>query len=359
MFNTKEDQSCTSWENGANSQDNVSGDLLRAIVRCADRETLHRLAANLHDWELLLKLAQGNRIIPILFSRLSDMGPMAPPAAVLERIQAEYERNILHCTTNAAELITLLKTFAAKGIQAMPFKGIVLAASAYHDYTLRTAGDLDLLIHHDDLARSAAILRERGFEPATPLPENGAPVPKNMYECSFERREDGMLVDLSWRFALGRAFKRFLGMDWVWPKRRVAMLAGTEIPDMSQEHTLLVLCMHGCKHSWHRFIWICDVAQLLRSSPALDWTETTAEARNTGLWRCLALGVMLSHRIANAPVPQDVLAGFESDRIARKLAEHFDKNLFIAPGSIPASIVPYTIRLLGWRDRARLLFPMR
>ena len=62
----------------------------------------------------------------------------------------------------------------------------------------------------------------------------------------------------------------------------------------------LMLCMHGSKHVWSRLIWICDVAQLLISSPDLDWKEVIEEANQSGLWRSLALGVLLAHRVAGA-----------------------------------------------------------
>jgi len=131
------------------------------------------------------------------------------------------------------------------------------------------------------------------------------------------------------------------------------MLAGAEVPDMSPEINLLVLCMHGSKHVWSRLIWICDVAELLDSSSGLDWKEITREAKQSGLWRTLALGVLLAHQVAGAAVPPAVLQRFESDAAARNLARHIEENLFEAPGSTPKGHVPYDFQLLGFRDRAR------
>ena len=82
-----------------------------------------------------------------------------------------------------------------------------------------------------------------------------------------------------------------------------------------------MLCMHGSKHVWSRLIWICDVAKMLESEPDLDWDSALREAKRVGLWRCLALGVLLAHRVAGAQVPDEVLRRFEKDRTARKLAE--------------------------------------
>ena len=133
------------------------------------------------------------------------------------------------------------------------------------------------------------------------------------------------------------------------------MLAGAKVPDMSPEINLLVLCMHGSKHVWSRLIWICDVAQLLASSPGLDWKEVTYEAKERGLSRTLALGILLAHRVAGATVPQTVLLRFEADTIARNLAQHIQENLFDAPGSTPVGRIPYGLQLLDFHDRVRCL----
>ncbi len=167
---------------------------------------------------------------------------------------------------------------------------------------------------------------------------------------------DGMVIELRWRLELTQPkFRHDLGMDWVWPGRRTTMLAGAEVPDMSSEITLLMLCMHGSKHMWSRLIWICDVAQLLASSPGLDWKKVTLEAKRSGLWRSLALGVLLAHQVCGAIVPQAVLRRFKADATACDLAEHIRKNLFDAPGSTPARRLPYGIQLLGFRDRVAWL----
>jgi len=147
-------------------------------------------------------------------------------------------------------------------------------------------------------------------------------------------------------------------MDWVWPRRRTATLAGAGVPDMSPEIKLLMLCMHGSKHAWSRLIWICDVAQLLRVSPELNWKEVIREARKSGLWRALALGVLLAHRVAGAAVPQAILRRFERDSAACNLAKHVQETLFVEPGGIPEGTVPYNIQLLGFRDRTRLFLSL-
>lgn len=335
---------------GANSE---SCELLLAVARSSDAERISRLAVVVRDWDSLLRLAKEHRVLPMLFLRLSDMGPEVP-TFVQEHLRTEYERNIFQNLANAVELIAVLRALECEMISAMPFKGVVLGASIYHNLTTRPAGDLDLLIYYRDLVRATTVIVERGYELKTPVLADGTPALTNNYEYHFERQADGMVIELRWKFQLVR-FKHNLDMDWVWTRRRITMLAGAKVPDMSPEITLLMLCMHGSKHVWSRLIWICDVALLMASSPHLDWKDVTNEAKKVGLCRALALGVLLAHRVAGATVPQTILRRFETDLSACNLAQHIQDHLFDAPGSTPAGRMPYGFQLLDFKDRVRLL----
>ncbi len=338
-----------------------SSELLRAITGRRDdaaSKRLEQLAGKISDWNSLLILAQEHRVLPMLFSRLEELGPSVP-SEVRETLQAEYQRNLFHSLANAAELLAVLTAFDREMIPAMPFKGVVLAASVYPDPMTRPAGDLDVLIHYRHLLRATAILLERGYELKTPVHADRTPAAEDYYEYHFERRADGRVLELRWRLELTQPrFRHDLGMDWVWPRRRTALLAGATVPNMSPDIAILVLCMHGSKHVWSRLIWVCDVAQLLAAYPELDWKMVLQEAKRSGLWKSLALGVLLAHRIAGAPVPPDVMGRFEADRTAHSLAEHIQEQMFSAPGSTPESRVPYTIQLLGFSDRAKLLLSL-
>lgn len=341
--------------------DRKSCELLRFVVRLASETSTQQiqvLAESIPDWDAVLDLAKEHGVSQLLFAHLEKIENHVPHSA-LERLRKENSRNVFHSLTNSAELIGVLQELSQENIPAMPFKGVVLGASVYSAPAIRPAGDLDVLIFYRDLVRATAILVKRGYELKTSSNPDGSPALSDYYEYHFERASDGMVIELRWRLELTQPrFRRDLGMDWVWPGRRTVILAGAEVPDMDPAIALLVLCMHGSKHVWTRLIWISDVAQQIAAFPDLDWKLVTREAKRVGLWRALALGVLLAQRIADAPVPQDTLHRFEADATARKLARHIDEHLFDAPGSTPKSRVPYNLQLLGLQDRLRLIFSL-
>src|SRR6478736_6608807 len=135
------------------SPDRESCELLREIVRPETQMSVDRIAGilpTIQNWDVLLTTARSHGVLPLLYLRLANQHAEIPPSS-FERMQSDYNRNVLHSLTNAAELISVLKDLSEKNIPAMPFKGVVLSATAYRDLTARPAGDLDVLIFYRDL----------------------------------------------------------------------------------------------------------------------------------------------------------------------------------------------------------------
>lgn len=338
------------------------GLLRAAVLSDPDQRSaqIARLARETHGWDAAIDAADRHGILPILYSELVKNQVSISPRALMHA-QREFERNAFHCFANTAELLEILNSFEQTGISAMPFKGVVLASDLYGDKTLRRAGDLDLLIFRRDLEKATELLIERGYErTAGVFPDDCGEI----YEHAFVRASDGMVVELRWRLEMSHPnlsrvrFNRDLGMEWVWPHRGGVVLAGKQVPTLSPEHTLLMLCMHGSKHLWSRLTWVVDVARAL-AVRSLDWDKAHREAKRTGLRTALALGALLAHKMTAVPLPRPVLESCLRNGTASELAAFFNDNLLKSPGQRPTGILPYNIRLMEVGDRLRLLVSER
>ncbi len=69
------------------------------------------------------------------------------PTAVRDRLEVEGRRITLANLDLTAELIRVLDSLDAAGIRGLPFKGPVLAQTAYGGVGLRRFLDLDVLVH--------------------------------------------------------------------------------------------------------------------------------------------------------------------------------------------------------------------
>lgn len=342
--------------------DSATRALLLALVQQpegAGTANISLLAEKVAHWELFLSLIEKHGVLPLAYARLRESGAPVPPA-IETRLHIGYERNTLQCVINAAELIAILSALNRENIPALPYKGVALAASAYHDLTARPAGDLDLFVHQQHLAQASEVLFERGFKRLTPIYADGTPMIPNLNEYQFERSSDGLQLEVRWKLDLGHpGFTRNLTMEWMWPSRQIVNFAGAKIPNLSPEITLLVLCMHGSKHGWPRLIWILDVAQLLLSFPALDWNAVIREGRKSGLSKTLALGVLLAHRVVGASIPESVLRRFTADSSMLTLARHVEEAPFDPSSSVLSNRTGYRVQLLESSDRIRYLFSLK
>ena len=70
---------------------------------------------------------------------------------------------------------------------------------------------------------------------------------------------------------------------------------------------MLVLSMHGSKHWWQQLGWICDIAQLVRSRPDLDWKRVIREADKAGCMKGLLLALELVKNVVGGSLPGDIL----------------------------------------------------
>src|SRR3974377_2176228 len=115
------------------SLDREATNLLRAAEQLRPTkgaEKIRELSARILDWEGAIAGAREHGVLPLLYSALRAADVTIPHEA-MEKLRREFDRNAFHCIANAAELLDVLKIFEGVSIPAIPFKGVVLGASAY------------------------------------------------------------------------------------------------------------------------------------------------------------------------------------------------------------------------------------
>jgi len=120
-----------------------------ALRECAspwcDTERLLKLFPAV-DWHRLLLLAEEHGVPGQLAACLNDSNAPAVPAEIKQTLVENRRAQNFLTLRLTAELFRLLQLFSAQGISALAIKGPVLAAQAYGDSSVRSYGDLDLLV---------------------------------------------------------------------------------------------------------------------------------------------------------------------------------------------------------------------
>ena len=106
-------------------------------VDSAGAQRIRDLVGTQIDWPYLMRTSFAHGVMPLLHKNLSAICPNAMPESLAAQLHDWFQVHVQRNFLLTAELLKLLRLFAAHGIRALPYKGPVLAASVYGDVSLR------------------------------------------------------------------------------------------------------------------------------------------------------------------------------------------------------------------------------
>jgi Uncharacterised nucleotidyltransferase len=290
------------------------------------------------NWEEILRLAPRHGMIPLLYRHLGSM-PQAVPPPILERLKNHYEGNAQRNLFQLGELLKLLELLQHHGIDSIPFKGPTLATSLYGDLGLRQFGDLDILIRKQDVVRAKELLLSQGHRLSLRLtPAQEEAYINTQAEYNFDSGSGGnrVNVELHWGIVAGDYYPYF-SPDVFWRRLKPIELSQTQVLTFAPEDLLLILCIQRTKHLWERVDWVCDIAELLRQHPDLDWGYILEWSKIQGCRRLLYLGLYLAKNLLDADVPPEIWKLIESDPKVAAIAHQVRNRMFRETVRLPLS----------------------
>ncbi len=323
---------------------------IRPSPSAADDAALGRLLDRAVDWPGIMRLARRHGVFSQLAGNLFRVAGDRIPAPVRDdlrqALRSSAARSLLLLQL-AGRFVDLL---AAAGVPCLTFKGPVLAAQVYPDYTVRYSGDLDLLVPASGAGRAWDALRHAGWQPRHPAarPLIGL-LTMLRNEMSFYNPLSAS-VDLHW--AMEFAGFRVCRSPDVWAQAVQVPIEGRVYRTVSLDHHLLHVCAHGVYNQWQALRYVLDVAALLASAPGRDWSVSVAVAHRTGHARFLRLGAHLARRLLDAPVPQAIESDMLADARTEALADDIAAYL-VDPGLQPMRPLFRPRWVLQAMDRAR------
>jgi Uncharacterised nucleotidyltransferase len=276
-------------------------------------------------WPLLFELAERHGVQPLLYQALVDAED-AVPAGEMSTIEQRYQVNLHKALFLSRELIRIADRLSALGIEVMPYKGLALAEQIYRDIALRQAGDIDLLIHPQDLPRVRDAVGELGYTPhlAFSAAEERAYL-QSGYEYVFDGAAGPNLLEVQW--AIQPSFYAIdFDMPALFQRATTITVAGYPMKTLRTEDLLLVLSAHAAKHVWGRLIWLCDIARIL-SLPTLDWSWIASQARALGIVRILRVTMLLANRLLDATIPPVAEECIPEDSAALSLVDKIQTHI--------------------------------
>jgi Uncharacterised nucleotidyltransferase len=268
------------------------------------------------DWQVFFQLATAHGVRPLVYQSLHATCWEALPDVARQELSDFYSANSAKNRFLTGELLHILDLFGTEHILAVPFKGPVLAAVLYGDLALREFTDLDILVRERDIPKAKKILSNQGYRSNSAT----AVITPDVNVDELYSAATGTRVELHWQFS-PRRFVPSLVTEDVWKGIKPCVIYGREVWSFSSQDLFLFLAVHGGKHGWSALKWLCDLAELIRLSPELDWPQFFRRAEAFGASRTCQLGIYLASELLQADVPSTLFAAAREDAKVRLLAE--------------------------------------
>ena len=114
------------------------------------------------DWTAFARAGVDHGLAGLAGHTLGRIAPDLVSEDILDALRTVVDQTRHANRGRFEELCGVLDALAGRGIEAIPFKGPVLAIRAYGDLGLRVFRDLDILVHDCDFAETIETLRRLG-----------------------------------------------------------------------------------------------------------------------------------------------------------------------------------------------------
>lgn len=307
------------------------------IQHTSHAERIREILQQPLNWDHVFQVAWRNGLMPLLSWNLLKKYSDALPANIREFLSVfllKHTHKNLFLTQKLIEIVNML---TRNGIPVLPFKGTALAQQAYGNLSLRDYLDLDVLVQPKHFDRAVTILAELGYIPG----EKSSWVKRK--SRFFTRDKDirllssdgNVCIELHWKLS-GAHFALPVEMDLLWNRMETIELGGVKLNGLSFMDLFVYLCLHGSRHGWEKFSWLCDLHELIlateKSGIKIDWVSVQNHASSHGCEKVLDLGLFLVHDFFGLQTNQAHVDGSKNDIEFSSIARDLRSKVFMESG---------------------------
>lgn len=132
------------------------------LIKAAATQTVPPVPPVGLDMQVLIKLASASQFDNIIYERFKLLGIYDESYPLMHTLKQRYGRAVLRDALQDMELTEIAERFAAEKIPYIPLKGSTVK-KYYPQHDIRRSGDIDILIHPEDLDKADEILRDLGY----------------------------------------------------------------------------------------------------------------------------------------------------------------------------------------------------
>ncbi len=272
------------------------------------------------DWQWIIGMAKQQKMLPLLLRNLSCLECTPMPSKLWQYVQTKVRSITLYNLSLTSTLVNLLPQLEAHGIAAIPYKGSTLALAAYGNLALREFVDIDLLVSEQDFASIGGVLSHLGYQ----MGSLSFPWAQN-----YVHKQTQINLDVH-RNLTQPYFPFRLDFQALWQRKQPMQLMDRTIYHLAPEDLLVVLCVQAAKDAHHHqkeLSKVCDLAQVIRTYPNLDWEKVLARGSAWGGKKLVLFALCLTHQLFAIPLPSMVEQKIKSDLVVQLYAQLVEQHI--------------------------------
>ena len=302
------------------------------------------------DWDQLLQLSTEHRLTPLLYWQLNSVCPDLVPSGVMESLKTYFNDNARKNLLLTGGLINILKLFESHKIQAIPYKGPILALQAYGNLAFRQFGDIDILVKKLEVVKIKELMISSGYKLYEPINVDDSYYMKLEPEYQFIDKNMDIIVEIKWNYH-GNFFS-LPEPDILSNELENIHMNNYKFPTFSPANQLLILCIHNAKHNWDGLSWICDLSEFLKSQRDIEWSEILEKAEKLCIKRVLLINLKLAVDLFELKIPDEISYLMNDDKYVKKVSNQV-KNRFFQEKDKSLNIVDKFILDLTKREKIK------
>ena len=300
----------------------------RTKVNPEIRDKIHSYINEDLDWQYLAQMASIHRLTPLLYHNLNSFCSDVIPEDFLHKLKDHFNLNVRKNLMMTGELIKILDILNYNKIDAIPYKGPLLADLAYGNLSFREFDDIDILINKSDALTVKRLMLSEGYLLELPVKITDSLYLNMDSEYRFFNENNNVKSEINWNFE-GIFFSFPFDPNFLFEDLITFKFNGFNTNIFSPVNHLIIMCIHGAKHDWNRLSWICDISEFINSNKNINWDEVLEKAKKIGVKKLLFVNLFLAIDLFQLNLPNNILNELELDSNALKITKDVEKRLLI------------------------------
>lgn len=331
----------------------------KASVDHAVLDRIYEIIVSGVDWSAFRVLVEFHNLQCLVYTFLQSLDSVTIPVEIM----ASMDQKLFAISCENLRLTSVLHNIidicASSNITVVPFKGPLLSQLAYGEINLRSFVDLDLFVSKNEVIQVRDLLLTEGFtaHPDIPINQTEGYLTYEDHFVLFNAKEN-INIDLHWDISGGYSVVP-LFFNEVLDHLRSIPVAGKKCVILSQEDTVVHLCLHASSHCWLHLEQICSITHTLHNAVEIDWDKIWERARSLRCRRIVLLGLSLCTELYDLKIPESAQKSIDSDKGVQRWRNKIIQD--IANGTIDITVENFSWRFSGlhfgirdsWADNVR------